>query len=189
MSWLIYSFWIVQSIKSFRQGVSYILWKVVKVVYEVWSYLVILSCQRKKLVFLLVCQLEVFPTKHIREISVFIILFLFLVKYILLIYKINFTMDWFTPGCCIGHGFHETHPTWSYHGEAVIIPWKLWKRPAVLYSDFGWSCTFTRCSREASERKPTRRSLQDKRQWPLPILLKATITAQNFGWNCENSLT
>ena len=48
MSWLIYSYWIVQSIKSFRQGVSYILWKAVKVVYDVWSYLVILSCQRKK---------------------------------------------------------------------------------------------------------------------------------------------
>lgn len=108
--------------------------------------------------------------------------------YILLLYILINNGMLLAPGCCFGHGIHEIYPTWSNHGEAVIVTWKLWNWPAILHSDLGWSCAFTRCPREASEGKSTRTSIQDKRQRPLPLLLKATITAQNFAWNCSNSI-
>jgi hypothetical protein len=29
---------------------------------------------------------------------------------------------WLLSGCCVGHGFNETHSAWSRHGEAIIVP-------------------------------------------------------------------
>ena len=91
-------------------------------------------------------------------------------------------------GCCFGHGFHETYPTWSNHGEAITFAWQIWYWTAVLHSNTGWSCTFPWCSREVSEGKPTWRSFQNQRQWPLSVPLEATVPSQDFAWNCSNSI-
>lgn len=93
---------------------------------------------------------------------------------------------WSISGCCFGHGFHETHPSWPYHGEAITVGWEIWEGAEVLHSNTRWSRTLSGHPRKACAGKPTWRSFQDQGQWSLPFLLKASVTPQNFTWNCSD---